>query len=249
MTLMPQPLSPTSKNEDPLADLLRPPCGLFAKFGFYARRYGVLHAVCSYLGRYWFGFWCFVGPWVTRPYLRRWLRSPGPHVLNLGGGNILFDRWLAADMDPRSDVFMNVCQPLPLPDNSMDVVYSEEVIEHVPKALGQAMLRECHRVLKPGGTFRLATPDLAYFAKRALEVKEAVSEINDIFYLHGHQHIYSRAELADCFAAAGFVEIKSSSYRDPASRYGHFDTHPVRVAYAPPEWSQFWEVTKPVARR
>jgi predicted SAM-dependent methyltransferase len=177
--------------------------------------------------------------------LRRWLRSSGPRVLNLGGGNVLFDCWLTADMDPRSDVFMNVCKPLPLPDNSVDVVYSEEVIEHVPKARAQAMLHECLRVLKPGGTLRLTTPDLAYFVKRALEVKEAVSEINNIFYLHGHQHIYSREELADCLAAAGFAEIKPSSYRDPASRFGHFDTHPARVVYAPPEWSQFWEASKP----
>jgi predicted SAM-dependent methyltransferase len=219
---------------------------MLAKFGYYTRRYGVLHALCSYIGRHWIVFWCVVGPWVTRPYLRRWLCSPGLRVLNLGGGNILFDRWLAADIDPRSDVFMNVCKPLPLPDNSVDVVYSEEVIEHVPKALGQAMLQECLRVLKPHGTLRLTTPDLAYFAKRALEVKEAVCEINGIFYLHGHQHIYSREELAECFAVAGFQKIMPSSYRDPASRFGHFDTHPVRVVYALPEWSQFWEATKPV---
>lgn len=232
-------------NDDPLAGMLRPPDGLLPKFGYYTRRYGVLHAICSYLGRRSFGFWCFVGPWVTRARLHRWLHAPGPHILNLGGGNVLYDRWLAADMDPRSDVFMNVCKSLPLQNNSVDMIYSEEVIEHVPKALGQAMLCECHRVLKPGGTLRLATPDLAYFAKRALEVSEGVNEINDIFYLHGHQHIYTRAELMECFAVAGFVEIKSSSYRDPASIYGHFDSHPVRVTYAPPEWSQYWEVTKP----
>jgi predicted SAM-dependent methyltransferase len=234
--------------EDPLAEMLRPPDSMLAKLSYYSRRYGTLHTICSYIGRHWLGFWCIVGPLVTRPYLRRWLRSRGPHVLNLGGGNVLFDRWLSGDMDPRSDVFMNVCQPLPLPDNSVDVVYSEEVIEHVPKTLGQSMLRECFRILKPGGTLRLTTPDLAYFAKRALEVKEAVSEINDIFYLHGHKHIYSRTELVDCLAAAGFADITVSSYRDPASRYGKFDTHPARVAYAPAEWSQFWEAEKPAGR-
>ncbi len=38
-----------------------------------------------------------------------------------------------------------------LPDNSIDVVFSNSVLEHVPGATIAAMLREAHRVLRPGG--------------------------------------------------------------------------------------------------
>jgi SAM-dependent methyltransferase len=45
---------------------------------------------------------------------------------------------------------------LPLPGRSVDYVYSKSVIEHLQKPA--AMLAECHRVLKPGGTAVIMTP-------------------------------------------------------------------------------------------
>ena len=38
-----------------------------------------------------------------------------------------------------------------MPDNSIDVVFSNSVLEHVPRPVIAAMLRECYRVLRPGG--------------------------------------------------------------------------------------------------
>lgn len=47
--------------------------------------------------------------------------------------------------------------PLPFPDESFDVVLSFQVIEHVSD--DDAYLREAHRLLKPGGTLVVITPD------------------------------------------------------------------------------------------
>ncbi|HEY7509577.1 MAG TPA: class I SAM-dependent methyltransferase [Vicinamibacteria bacterium] len=44
---------------------------------------------------------------------------------------------------------------LPFPDGAFDVVFSHSVIEHVASAEGY--LRECHRVLRPGGVLYLST--------------------------------------------------------------------------------------------
>jgi predicted SAM-dependent methyltransferase len=231
---------------DPLADHLIPPPGILSKFSYYARRYGWLHALCSYIGRKWFRFWHYVGPVVTRSYLETWLATPGPHVLNLGGGGVLTKRWLTADVTPRADVFMNVTQPLPLPDETVDVVYSEEVIEHISQTAGRQMLAECLRVLKPGGTLRLTTPSLDYFARQALSKPEAVRQINDIFYCHGHQCIYTEESMGQLLNETGFINLRKSSYRDANSKHGSFDSHPARFAFAPPEWSQYWEAEKPV---
>lgn len=43
----------------------------------------------------------------------------------------------------------------PFPDNAFDFIWSMESGEHMPDK--QAFLQECHRLLKPGGTFLMAT--------------------------------------------------------------------------------------------
>ncbi len=82
--------------------------------------------------------------------------------LNIGCGPIVRSGWLNIDIDPRLDgaIYMDATQPLPLRDSSVDIAYSEHMIEHVPLELALAMLRELHRVLRPSGRLRIATPDM-----------------------------------------------------------------------------------------
>ena len=223
---------------------LSPPDGFFARYCYYSKRYGVIHALASFIGRHSFKFWRCCGPIVTKPYLKKWLGIRGPKILNLGGGSLLSDSWLTADMVPRADVFIDLTKPLPLASGSIDAVYSEEVIEHIDLETGTRMLEECFRVLKSGGGLRITTPSLNYFAFLSFDSKVATNEINSIFYDHGHRHIYAEEELRKLLEEVGFSEILKSSYRDPASKYGHFDSHPERFSFAPAKWSQFWEATK-----
>lgn len=48
--------------------------------------------------------------------------------------------------------------PIDLPDNSFDTVVSFQVIEHIKK--DDLFLSEIHRILKPGGTAMLSTPNV-----------------------------------------------------------------------------------------
>lgn len=57
-------------------------------------------------------------------------------------------------------------------DNSVDLIYVGQAIEHInPIFQVPAFLKECHRMLKPGGVIRLTTPDLNLLIKAYLDKK------------------------------------------------------------------------------
>jgi len=68
---------------------------------------------------------------------------------------------------------------LPMADGSMEGVNMSHFLEHFTLAQGEAILRECRRVLRRGGTLRISCPDLARYAaayvSRDREFFEAVS--------------------------------------------------------------------------
>jgi SAM-dependent methyltransferase len=53
----------------------------------------------------------------------------------------------------------NLTDPLPFADGSIAKIQAQDVLEHVPFEKIPAILDEIHRVLRPGGIFRLSVPD------------------------------------------------------------------------------------------
>lgn len=62
---------------------------------------------------------------------------------------------------------------LPLPDCSVEVLYSCHMIEHLSRAQAKLFLQEAQRILLPGGIIRLAVPDLDKLVQRYLETGDA----------------------------------------------------------------------------
>lgn len=58
---------------------------------------------------------------------------------------------------------------LPWPDNSVDAVYMGEVLEHFTRSMGQHLVQEIFRILRPGGIIRLRVPDNARFWENYLQ--------------------------------------------------------------------------------
>ncbi len=56
-------------------------------------------------------------------------------------------------------VYQSMAQPLPFEDESVDMVFAGQSIEHVSEAEADLICRECLRILKPGGHFCLDTPN------------------------------------------------------------------------------------------
>lgn len=68
------------------------------------------------------------------------------------------------------------CLPIPVESNVAEVVYSSHTIEHVNDTAVQNLFNEAYRMLKPGGFFRIATPDID------IEYRAYIENDRDYFY-------------------------------------------------------------------
>ncbi len=86
--------------------------------------------------------------------------------------------WINADHSPSAkDVIkINLLRTFPYPDNTFDVVYHSQFIEHMPYEKALVFMSECHRILKPNGVLRVVTPDLHNQAVEYLHNLQAVLE-------------------------------------------------------------------------
>ena len=91
-------------------------------------------------------------------------------AVNLGCGSHYRKGWLNFDLYPASNevVQANIIQGVPLHDGAADFVYHSHVLEHLKREDGEQFLRECYRILKPGGILRIAVPDLEDVAREYL---------------------------------------------------------------------------------
>ncbi|ADC66505.1 Methyltransferase type 11 [Ferroglobus placidus DSM 10642] len=95
---------------------------------------------------------------------------------------------------------------LSLKDESFDLIISTEVIEHFIE--GEQFIRECYRVLKPGGILLLTTPNRSRFT--ALP-RSLISKIKGKRYVPGptdeHLREYTSNELINILKNVGFNVI------------------------------------------
>jgi SAM-dependent methyltransferase len=97
--------------------------------------------------------------------------------------------------------------PLPFADNSFDLVWSSEVIEHVADTA--RWLSEVRRVLAPGGRLLLTTPSHGRL-RVAWHGVEAFSEP-----LGDHLHLYTRRSLRELLGEFGFAEVSVRAVGGP----------------------------------
>lgn len=136
-------------------------------------------------------------------------------------------------------VALDVTEPLPFRDASVEWVYAEHLVEHIQLADAVDWLAEVRRILVPGGLLRLTTPDLRTYVegylhdtgffdehRRRLHTRSAdmpgrkAYVLNQIFYLWGHRWIYDLDELTHVLTRAGFAagSVSPVAFRTGARR-------------------------------
>lgn len=92
-------------------------------------------------------------------------------MLNLGCGKRFHPDWVNVDFVSSSPgiIAHNLTSGIPFSDNKFDVVYHSHVLEHFSKKDAANFIAGCYRVLRKGGTIRVAVPDLERIALAYLE--------------------------------------------------------------------------------
>jgi predicted SAM-dependent methyltransferase len=175
--------------------------------------------------------------------IQDYLASHEVRKLQLGAGTYPMSGWLATDVKPRRDQVLPVDarKPLPIPDASIDYIHAEHLFEHIRYPAGQRLLKECWRVLRPGGVLRIATPDFArliaiyrgdagpegdhyldHMFEHSLKYRphrHPVFLLNHLVRAWGHLFLYDEELLARCLAEAGYVDITPCALGESEHRH------------------------------
>ncbi len=107
-------------------------------------------------------------------------------LLNLGCGRVTHADWLNIDLvshDPTVTAH-DLSTGIPLQDGSVSAVFHSHVLEHIRRPDAVHFLKECVRVLEPGGLIRVVVPDIEalcrlYLAKLELAASGDANAAHD----------------------------------------------------------------------
>jgi predicted SAM-dependent methyltransferase len=177
----------------------------------------------------------------------RALRAPADGFrLNLASGHQPKPGWINVDLfAPAADLRLDLRRPLPFPDDSVAYIYAEHFFEHLdypnvvesmgwnlegPGIVSEALqfLRECHRVLVPGGVLDLVVPDVEgtineYMARHPGPQTEAfwgpawcdtaLHRVNYVFRQgREHKYAYDDETLQRLVRSVGFTDIRRRNF-------------------------------------
>jgi predicted SAM-dependent methyltransferase len=170
----------------------------------------------------------------VRQIRRRSLSRPAK--LNLGSGSYRKDGFLNIDLFPGGDVTLDLRRGLPFDSDCCELIFSEHCFEHIdyPEPIS-FVLRECLRVLRPGGELWFSVPDTEwpladysagpgapYFkacAEHGWHPEGCTTRMEHINYHFRqgteHRFAYDFETAEKVLAAAGFTDVRRRPF-DPS---------------------------------
>jgi len=166
-----------------------------------------------------------------RKAIAAYLTQNRPAKLHIGCGDNVLGGWLNTEYEnppPKGGIFLDASKPFPIGDAQFDFIFSEHMIEHIDLPDAHRMLQECHRILRPKGHIRIATPRLEFLAELMLNpseghhryaefhyaelsepssLKSPAGVVNDYFRLWGHRFVHDESSVRQLLSDAGFVDV------------------------------------------
>jgi predicted SAM-dependent methyltransferase len=161
----------------------------------------------------------------------------GKLKLNVGSCWTMFHHgWLNIDILPLHEfaqknlykfVQMDVTKGLMFENGVVDLISASHFLEHLTPDEGVQFLKECKRVLKPGGVVRIAVPDLPLLMQKYQAGELGIyDEINNTsaacdtqaaklwsLLFEGHKTAYDAASLESAARKAGFTNMAVQGFR------------------------------------
>ena len=167
-------------------------------------------------------------PVLSRRFQQAVATASGPVWVNVGAGTVVLRGWINTDVRWRSDMYLDLTKPWPVPPGSVDRIYADNVIEHFSLEAARDVLRHCYSALRPGGAVRFATPDLERTARAYLEdpaltaahlerhrrhgypAEHPADLLRVTYAYHGHHegYIFDWNALSSELTTAGFVDVR-----------------------------------------
>jgi SAM-dependent methyltransferase len=160
--------------------------------------------------------------------------SLSPRRLNWGCGGDPRPGWINSDAKelPGVEICCDIRDRLPLDDDSIDYAVSIHALPEVPYEDLTPVLGELRRVLKKGGTLRLALPDMersfAAFQRRDRDYFLIPDEewtslggklIVQLIWYGYSRTLFVRDFVEELLVKAGFTEIRHLAYRETATQW------------------------------
>ncbi len=148
---------------------------------------------------------------------------PRPYRLCLGSGRAPIDEWTNLDYYFPADVQLDLRYGIPVPDGSVELIYSEHLIEHLRLEANVALFGECRRILAPAGRMRIATPDLAELVRdyrtdwrrhdwvnwdEYAWIDSGTQMLNVAIREWGHVYMWDYEELSQRLEEVGFTDVE-----------------------------------------
>jgi predicted SAM-dependent methyltransferase len=149
-----------------------------------------------------------------------WPRAAHKLLYRFSGANRYYSMEQYCDLlENHVFVHHDLSHSIPLRDQAADFLYSSHFLEHLVMRDAVHLLKECYRVLKPGGIVRVCVPDLAY-AVSLYSQGEKQKMLGDYFFIEDdgsflarHKYMYDYELLALLLESAGFQDVMCCTYQ------------------------------------